>query len=985
MFLTLVAQAVSLITPTTLAIGLTLLAVVVVGLAFAWGRRRNSRRILERRVAELEALAAAGRAIVASELDLMALCELIADEAGKVIDNSTFQIGLFEQNFYRLLFWRIQGVKQVTPRTFDLHDSVGLVGWVRQRGQPLLVKDFQLEMPNLPARPIEAGDRPARSALFVPLISGGEIIGVMAAQHAQPLRFREEDVRRLSILANQAAAGIANARLFEQVRARADDLEMVSRISRRVNAIQDMDDIFQEVVVQTRERLGFHPVNILSLNPETQELVVRASSIDDIQLGLVRLQLGEGLSGAAAATHQTVLVNAVAEDERYLASVGVAQYDEVARKTQAEIAIPLIVDEAVLGVLDVQSERPGGFSQREQSVLAALANEVAAAIQKARQLAAQREQAWMTTAQLQVADTIGRTRDLEELGQAITRLIPLLVGAAVCGLWLWDEELGKYDPVAVYGLPDAQASRWLTRSLALGDWPPLDAAHIGRQEFTTHLLPSWATPGDPRPTTLWPLLAQGRLLGMIFSQEPDSDTDTQGAYEGAGRRQRELMRQITDQTAQSLDNLRLRLAQQEEAWVNTALLQVAEAVNSLIDLNEILGTIVRLVPMLVGVRTCLALIWDEERQVYRVGASYGVSAMALGVLESFGLESSEFSFSQIYDHYALSPGTQAYRVRLPAWLNRVFEAEEADGMPLHARGKLVGALFVGDPRQTRPLSGRRLRILAGIAQQAAIAVVNDRLYRESAERERLDQELQVAFDIQASLIPSDSPAIPGCDVAGYWQAARQVSGDFYDFLHLPNGRWGIVIADVTDKGVPAALFMALCRTIIRTVAFNRADPALVLERANDIILNDTASDLFVTVFYAIWDPADHTLTYANGGHNPPLLISPQAEVRLLREHGLVLGVLENVNYQSHQVTLKAGDVVVFYTDGVTEALNEDNDEFGMERLRLVVTQAYQESATDIVAAIMQAVGQHAGDTPQFDDSTLVVMKYLGDRLEITTA
>lgn len=968
------------LSPAVVWSGLLGLAALLFILAYGLARRRNSRRSLIRRIAELEALAEAGRAIVASELDLMALCELIADETGKVIDNSTFQIGLFEQDFYRMLFWRIRGEKQATPRIFDLHESIGLVGWVRDHGQPLLIKDYQEELADLPARPIYISRNPSRSAIFVPLISGGEVIGVMAAQHAQPNRFKEDDVRRLSILANQAAAGIANARLFEQVRARAEDLEMISRISRRVNAIHDMDDIFQEVVVLARDRLGFHPVNILSLDPDTQELVVRASSISDINLAMIRLRLGEGLSGAAAVTRQTVLVNDVAEDARYLASIGIAEYDEVARKTQAEIAIPLMVDETVLGVLDVQSERPDGFTQREQAVLEAMANEVAAAIQKARQLAAQRQQAWITTAQLQVADTIGRSRDLDELGQAITRLAPLLVGVVACGLWLWDGELSEYQPVAVYGLSALQSRRWLERRLASGDWPSLDAVHVGRQEFTAHVAPPWTAPDDPRPVSLWPLLAQGRRLGVMFTQGPELDTDTRWTHEGAGRRH-ELLRHIADQTAQAMASLRLRLAQQEEAWVNTALLQVAEAVNSLIDLNEILGTIVRLVPMLVGVRTCLALIWDEGRRVYRVGASYGVSEMALGVLESFGLEASEFSFSQAYDHYTLSPGTQAYRVRLPGWLNRVFQAEEADGIPLQARGKLVGALLVGDPEQTRPLSGRRLRILAGIAQQAAIAVANDQLYKESAERQRLDQELRVAFDIQASLIPSDNPAISGCDVAGYWQAARQVSGDFYDYLELPNGRWGIVIADVTDKGVPAALFMALCRTIIRTVAFNRVDPALVLDRANDIILNDTASDLFVTVFYAIYDPHDHTLTYANGGHNPPLLIGQDEQVRLLKEHGLVLGVVGNLTFQSHQVTLKPGDVVVFYTDGVTEAVNETDAEFGLERLRRVVLQARQASAVKIVEAIMAAVQSHAGDTAQFDDSTLVVMKYLGEDIE----
>lgn len=953
------------------------LALGLVGI-FYW-RRRDTRLGLMRRIAELETLAEAGRAIVASELDLMALCELIANEAGKVIDNSTFQIGLFDHNLYHILFWRVRGEQRATPQTFDLRDSLGLVGWVRDHGRPLLIKDFQQELHQLPTRPHYISANPSRSAIFLPLLSGEEVMGVMAAHHPEPYRFREADVRRLSILANQAAAGIANARLFEQVRARAEDLEMVSRIARRVNAIQDMDEIFRQVVVLTRERLGFHPVNVVSLDEESGRLIMRASSVEGLQASSMYLALGDGLIGAAAATRQTVVANDVSLDQRYVAGIGVADYDLVATRTQAEIAIPLMVDEDVLGVLDVQSEKTGGFSQREQAVLEALANEVSAAIYKARQLAAQREQAWIATAAFQMADAISRARDPEDLAQLVARLTPLLAGVSQCAILTWEDERNHYRVAALHGVSAAQAAAWLDRRLAWQTWPSLTAVHVGQMEWATQLPPPWAGSRRNRSLRLLPLMAQGALQGVMVVEEEDEATALPlGEDRGATRRrQRELLRRIADQAGQAMANAGLRLAQQEEAWVNTALLQVAEAVNSLIDLNEILGTIVRLAPMLVGARSGLILIWDAERQSFHAGPSYGISEMGLGLIDSFSFDATEFAFTQSYDHYTLTPGTVAYRITLTTWLSRVFEAEAADALPLHARGQLVGALLVADPRNVQPLSGRRLRILAGIAQQAAIAVVNNQLYQESAERDRLEQELRVAYDIQSKLIPSGSPHISGCDVAGFWQAARQVSGDFYDFLPLPNDRWGIVMADVADKGIPAALFMALCRTVLRVVAFNRVDPALVLERANELILNDTASDLFVTVFYAIWDPQENAFTYANGGHNPPLLIREDGQSKLLTEHGLALGILEGATYRTHRVTLQPGDMMIFYTDGVTEALNEAQAEFGLDRLRLVASQTRHQTAQAVMQAVRQAVEAHAGDTLQYDDSTMVVFKYLG--------
>jgi serine phosphatase RsbU (regulator of sigma subunit) len=401
---------------------------------------------------------------------------------------------------------------------------------------------------------------------------------------------------------------------------------------------------------------------------------------------------------------------------------------------------------------------------------------------------------------------------------------------------------------------------------------------------------------------------------------------------------------------------------------------VAEAVNKLTDHNEILYTIVRMVPMLVGVKVCLVLIWDEEQKMYRAGPSFGLTEMEQGLIQSFDLDPSEFPSIRTQDIERAGPDVTYHTLKLPPWLANMMGADTVTAFPLYARARLVGILVVGPPGSGQMLSGRRLNILTGIAQQAAIAVVNDHLYKESAERSRIEQELDVARAIQASLMPESAPIIPRCTVASYWEAARQVSGDFYDFLELPNGSWGIAIADVADKGVPAALFMALSRTILRTVAFNRVRPSEVLERSNTLIYGDTSSDLFVTVFYAIWEPETRILEYANGGHNPPLLIRADGKSRELTTKGIALGVIEEVKISHKKVKLHPGDTVIFYTDGVTEAMNEDFDEFGTDRLSMVAKNMRNRSAVEIVSGITQAVDEHAGDTSQFDDVTLVVMK-----------
>jgi serine phosphatase RsbU (regulator of sigma subunit) len=410
-------------------------------------------------------------------------------------------------------------------------------------------------------------------------------------------------------------------------------------------------------------------------------------------------------------------------------------------------------------------------------------------------------------------------------------------------------------------------------------------------------------------------------------------------------------------------------------------LKEAEAVNSLVDLNEILDTIVRLVPMLVGVDAVLILVWDETRRVFYPGPTYGVSPMGRGLIDTLNIDDEEFmrmtpELGNMETAVDRAPTLSYYPVRITGWLRTILNnASAAFNFPLIARGQLVGAMIVGraeyDPAH---FSVRRLNILNGIAQQAATAVVNNHLYRESAERLRLQQELDVAHKIQASFLPDKQPDVPGCSVASFWQAARQVSGDFYDFLPLSGGRWGIVIADVADKGVPAALFMALSRTILRTVAFTRGDPAQVLIRTNEIIGKEARSDLFVTIFYGVWDPTGERFIYANAGHNPPLLMRPNGRFSELPGHGIALGVLPEIEMNNYAIQLRPGETLIFYTDGVTEALNEDYDEFGMERLRLAASSASRFNAPGIVGRITDSIRDHAGDTPQFDDITLIVMK-----------
>jgi sigma-B regulation protein RsbU (phosphoserine phosphatase) len=262
------------------------------------------------------------------------------------------------------------------------------------------------------------------------------------------------------------------------------------------------------------------------------------------------------------------------------------------------------------------------------------------------------------------------------------------------------------------------------------------------------------------------------------------------------------------------------------------------------------------------------------------------------------------------------------------------------------------------------------------------------VHAQTLDNQRVEQELALAWQIQESFLPDDLPDIPGWQLAATLKPARETSGDFYDVIPLPNGQWGVLIEDVADKGMAAALYMALSRTLIRTYAAEyETQPELVLSAANRRILMDTHAGLFVTVFYGILDRVTGTLTYCNAGHNPPYLLGTQDgdSLQSIRRTGMALGVVEDVVWERKAVQIARGDVLVLYTDGVTDAQNGQEVSFGEERLLEVVrasvaTLANQDlsrgqgfSAQGVQEAVATEIQGFVSDAPQFDDTTLMIV------------
>jgi len=282
-----------------------------------------------------------------------------------------------------------------------------------------------------------------------------------------------------------------------------------------------------------------------------------------------------------------------------------------------------------------------------------------------------------------------------------------------------------------------------------------------------------------------------------------------------------------------------------------------------------------------------------------------------------------------------------------------------------------------------PIDRERFLAILRQSPQFAVRIMNimsvrtRRLLEEELQRQRLEEELAIGRRIQLSLLPRSCPIIPGYELAAGYRAARQVGGDLYDFIMPPiaPGTVHIVVADVTGKGVPAALYMAVSRTLFHTHALENPTPSEALDRVNRFIRQDETTPLFLSAFYAVLDTDAACLTYANAGHNPPLWIhSNTGEVSELVARGIVLGAFDGYLPEDVMCVLEPGDFVVFFTDGITEARNLAGEFLDDEGLVEIVRSRRWNHAEELVTAIIAAVDEFSAGTPQADDFTVVVLR-----------
>jgi len=319
-------------------------------------------------------------------------------------------------------------------------------------------------------------------------------------------------------------------------------------------------------------------------------------------------------------------------------------------------------------------------------------------------------------------------------------------------------------------------------------------------------------------------------------------------------------------------------------------------------------------------------------------------------------------------HEAFSNGPDGYSAEIATLI-----------APLRHGGRDLGVLAVTRSRDDAPFTANDFAVFRTVAEQSAFAIGNALVHREASEKRQMEGELRNAREVQRVLLPQGEPVVPGYRISGTNMPARIISGDYYDHLNLGDGRHGVVIADVSGKGVAAGLLMAMCRSVLRSLAGAHDSPAEALGRVNRQIFPDIKEDMFISLFYAVIEGDGGTVKFARAGHDPALLYRAEARtVELIKPPGLALGIDEGDVFERVtkvlEVRMHPGDCLLFHTDGVKEAVNAGGEEFGMDRLRDAFRECASLGAEATIRSVERELARFVGEAPQMDDVTLVAVE-----------
>jgi serine phosphatase RsbU (regulator of sigma subunit)/putative methionine-R-sulfoxide reductase with GAF domain len=866
---------------------------------------------------------------------------------------------------------------------FDLFASKGIIPQVARTGETILANDVSQHSLYKPSR---MAPNETKAELTIPLKFGDEVLGILDLQSDQVNAFTEDDLSLFEGLASGIAISIRNANIFRTERWRQQVADSFKDVASLLSENVALDELLEKILNELEKNLPCDASAIWLVEPNQEE----EDKARVLHLAAVRGTTRSAITGKVDESNavRTFLEFAVEKNEPVIRTP-TDPYGPLGaacnfKQNYSSIAVPMRSGNEVIGVLTLAHKSEGKYGSEASLISSTFASYAAIAIENTRLYTTAQEDAWSSTVLLQVAEAMQAISSDDELLAAIVRLTPLLVGINQCAVYLCDPNTRSFEMRQWYGFTPADNEKTLQDEDSVGLLRiQATMAPVLIEDAQLELGISSFTVDKPNGTlVLLPLRSHDELMGLFLVGHNSSGEF--GISNKFTDQTLAILSGIAQQTSVTLENIRLVENRQEEAYITEVLLQVAQAVVSQNDLSDVLDTVVHLLAILVGLDAGLIYLWNKETENFILAS--GSSQTEPEVDEKIGtvFKSGEIP---LLDEVLAADDLVAYT--LPATGTKVGQwngencqhSSQLDdpsarnwvlGIPLSIKGVFYGVLVAQESSVLPAFHKKRVELIKGIAQQTTLAIQNERLTEEMVGRERMEREFQLAREIQKTFLPESTPELPGWEIDLLWQTAREVGGDFYDLFEAKDHRLAIVIADVSDKGMPAALYMTVTRTLIRSAAQGLHSPASILERVNSLLEMESRNGMFVTAFMAMLDPETGTLTYANAGHNLPIWRkSKDNSCQRLEMDGIALGVTGDATYTDKKITLATGDYLLLYTDGVTEAMSDKEEFFTEQRLYDLIEQEKFSTSEELLHKIESAITAFRNGEAPSDDLTMI--------------
>jgi len=866
---------------------------------------------------------------------------------------------------------------------YNLDNPKGIIPWVARNGKAKLVNDASQDPLFVPT---DFPPTDTQSELCIPLIYADAVLGVLDIQSTSLNAFDEALIPMFEALAANISTAIRNANLYRSERWRRQVADSFRDVAGLLSSNVDLDTLLDSILSELGRNLPCDASAIWlldsRLNTDGKPCMNLAAvqGIDVSQLeefcpkDQVRAWLDEMLST------RTPIIRAEGDPYDPLGTA-LSMPDNY-----SSITAPLYIGDQPLGAITLVHNTPGRYGTESRTMTTTFASYGSMAIRNAKLYGDAQNQAWISTVLLQIAEASQSVESLEDLLATTVRITPLLVGVEMCAIFLWEENRQSFIFKDQYNmeLPQGTSNIFgLNRAPALDQLAATRAITFLEDLHADMGIPEEIPSPDDHTMILLPLQVRDSLLGaLLVVHQNNGPTDAVLSY---SQQTLSILQGITRQTSLALENQLLLEARQEEGYITAVLLQVSQAVANQNKLDDILDTIVHLMPILVGIEGCVIYRRDAAGNYHALQGHTGSRKEEEEILDTVFPSGVFKALDAVYDEKRVVFCPLGENKEFANWAGKECLPDLPSlspallpgtnflmGFPIIMKDEFYGVLVAQEQNSDAAFRPRRIELINGITQQIALAIQNENFKNEMVLRERMEQEFHLARKIQETFLPDRMPELDNWEVDARWITAREVGGDFYDIIRRDDHTISLLIADVADKGMPAALYMTVTRTLLRAVTHSNRPPAEILQRVNNLLARDAQGGMFITVFYATLDLKSGSVTYANAGHNKPIVIRHgSGETEMLPKGGIALAVLEDIELVDHTLQLEEGDCLLCYTDGVTEAFSPAEEAFGEKRLEKLLAGMADQSIHDTLDAVVDTVATFRGEREISDDVTLL--------------